>query len=218
LRSGKRLAAEREHSRAQIEEERRVVREREQLAEAYAVHVVLGETSVAEGGEHGGPDGPVKRLAVIVVNHGAFTITGLEAQSCYDGVKLGFPEGSKRLTGFGDVRELLRRDWNPSAEHALDGVLTPRDAGVRFESYLVPERELGNPIPWCDGLTGGGRGGSTGAARSARCAMTRPGSRETLVTRLHCAGTAGDPGLSGKAQENGIPLSSFQARIWSRRP
>jgi hypothetical protein len=147
------LAEEQARSRAEINEERRVAQEREQFTEAYTVHVVLGEMTVAEGGEHGGPGEPVKRLAVMVVNHGAFTITGLEAQFCYDGVKLGFPERSKRLTGFGNVRERLREGWNPSAEHALDGVLTPRDAGVRFESYMVPARELGSPYPlvrWID--------------------------------------------------------------------
>ena len=55
--------------------------------------------------------------------------------------------------GFGDVRERLREGWNPSAEDALDGVLTPRDVGVRFESYLFPAQALENPYPlvrWTD--------------------------------------------------------------------
>jgi hypothetical protein len=54
-RSDRLLEEERAYSRAQIDEERKLAREREQLAEAYAVHVVLGEITVAEGSEHGGP-------------------------------------------------------------------------------------------------------------------------------------------------------------------
>jgi len=153
-RSDRLLEEERRHSTDQIEEERRIAQEREQLAEAYQVQVVLGENSVGgEPNQFGDLDGSVRRLAVMVVNRGSFTITRVEAQFCYDGVKLGFPQRSKRLTGFGQVRERLREGWSPSAEHALDGVLTPRDAGVRFESYQIPAGELGNPYPlvrWTD--------------------------------------------------------------------
>jgi hypothetical protein len=153
-RSDRLLAEEREHSRAQIADERRVALNREQLTEAYQVQVVLGEHSIGgKPNQFGDLDGSVKQLAVMVVNHGSFTITRVEAQFCYDGVKLGFPQRSKRLTGFGHVSERLREGWSPSAEHALDGVLTPRDAGVRFESYQVPAGELGNPYPlvrWTD--------------------------------------------------------------------
>ena len=153
-RSDRLLAQEREHGRAEIEEERRIAREREQLTEAYQVQVVLGEHSTGgKPNQFGDLEGSIKQLAVMVVNHGSFTITKVEAQFCYDGVKLGFPQRSKRLTGFGQVRERLRKGWSPSAEHALDGVLTPRDAGVRFESYQVPAGELGNPYPlvrWTD--------------------------------------------------------------------
>jgi hypothetical protein len=82
-----------------------------------------------------------------------FTSTALKAQFCCGGKNPEAPERSKRLTGFGDVRERLREGWNPAAEHALEGVLTPKDAGVRFESYLVPAHALDNPYPlvrWTD--------------------------------------------------------------------
>ena len=79
---------ERAYSRAQIEEERGIAREREQIAEAYAVQVVLSEVLTASGDEHLGPGEPVRRLAVLIVNRGKFTITRIEAQFSYDGMSL----------------------------------------------------------------------------------------------------------------------------------
>jgi hypothetical protein len=138
---------ERALSRTQIEDERRLAREQEQLAEAYAVQVVLGERSVGE------PDDSVKRLAVMAVNPGSYTIRRVEAQVSYDGKSLAAHARYQRLPGFGEVRERLRDGWSPSSERALHGVLTPRDAGIRFESDDVHVRHPKSPYPpvrWTD--------------------------------------------------------------------
>ncbi len=146
-----------------IADERRVTREREQLAEAYLVQVVLGEKYLIV------KDVPIERLstapniygewtdalhlAVMAVNRGSFTITSVEAQFSYDGVSLEPPQGYQRLSGFGNVRPRLREGWSPSSERAMHGVLAPWDAGIRFESDEVSAERLNNPYPlvrWTD--------------------------------------------------------------------
>jgi hypothetical protein len=105
------------------------------------------------GGVFGDVDGSVKRLAVMVVNRGSFTITRIEAQFSYDGKSLVSHAGYRRLSGFGEVRERLRKDWSPSSERAMYGILTPLDAGIRFESDEVHVQNLKSPYPlvrWTD--------------------------------------------------------------------
>ncbi len=89
----------------------------------------------------------------MVVNRGSYTITRIEAQFSYDGKRLTPPAGYRRLSGFGQVRPLLRKDWRPSSERAMYGILTPLDAGIRFESDEVDVRHLKSPYPlvrWMD--------------------------------------------------------------------
>ncbi len=105
-RTGKRLADERAFSRAQIEEERRIARNGEQFSEAYAVH---GERSAS-----------ASRLGAIVINHGRYAITGIEAQ-----LRLGSSNpslvsftGRERVPGTKDLDARLRnRRTCPGAGH-----------------------------------------------------------------------------------------------------
>jgi hypothetical protein len=142
------------HTGRRIRAEHQITREREQLTEAYGVQVVLGERSTdGEADAYGDPDGSVRRLAVMVVNRGSFTITGIEAQFSYDGKSLVSHARYRRLSGFGQVRELLHKDWIPSSERAMYEILTPLDAGIRFESDEVHMQNLKNPYPlvrWTD--------------------------------------------------------------------
>ena len=101
-RSDRLLAEEREHSRAQIEEERRIAREREQLAAAYTVQVVPAEVPIRISGE-----GEGRQLAVIIVNRGKLTITRIEAQFSPDGMSLISHHGYKRVTGFENVPDAV---------------------------------------------------------------------------------------------------------------
>lgn len=145
---------ERAYGRTQLDEERRLERGKQQLAEAYQVQVVLGERAAGPPDPGTGrPDDSVRELAALVVNHGSATITGVDARICYDGSRIAAFARSKRLTGFGSVSARVRDGFSASAEHALDGVLTPRDAGVRFETDPVPVQRLANPYPlvrWTD--------------------------------------------------------------------
>ncbi len=116
-RTGKRLADERAFSRAQIEEERRIARNGEQFSEAYAVQVVLGERSTGEPGER---SASASRLGAIVINHGRYAITGIEAQ-----LRLGSSNpslvsftGRERVPGTKDLDAGLRnRRTCPGAGH-----------------------------------------------------------------------------------------------------
>ena len=125
-RSDRQLEAERKRSSAEIEDERRIARDREQLAEAHAVRVVHVWT----------PAGPqekpreARRLAAIVTNHGAYTITRLEARFSYDGKSLTTHRKYKRESGVDDIDESLRKRWWESDEEAAYGILTPQGSGV----------------------------------------------------------------------------------------
>jgi hypothetical protein len=145
------LAEERANSRAQIEEERRIAREREQLAEAYAVQVVLGEVYAGERDpvydEPVQPDGDsLRRLAVMVVNRGSYTITRVEAQFSLDGMSLISHHAYKREPGFESVPVGLRAGWGPADERAMHGVLAPWDMAIRFETDTVHVKFLKTPV------------------------------------------------------------------------
>jgi hypothetical protein len=142
-RSDQLLAEERERSKAEIEEERRIAQEREQLAEAYAVQVALGAVNIAKNSD---PGDVVKRLAVMVVNRGKLTITGIEAQFSYDGISLVQGHAAGRVSSFESVPEDLLPAlalppmaggfamYEEAAEPGMSRVLTPWDGGIRFES------------------------------------------------------------------------------------
>lgn len=139
-----------------IKEERRLTREREQLAEAYAVQVATGEQAVGRGGPVARGEGvqaEVKRLAVTVVNRGSFTITGVDAQLCLGGNSMQPYHRHTRVTGFEQVPDILRAGFYPSPERPLRGVLTPFDTGIRFETDQIHEDHLVMPYPvvrWMD--------------------------------------------------------------------
>lgn len=148
-RSDQLLEDERAHGRAQIEEERRIAREREQLAEAYAVQVVAAETPIRFAGDQG----TGKQLAAIIVNRGKFTITRIEAQFSPDGMSLIPHFAYKRMPGFDIVPDDLRAGWQDSSGQAMYRVLTPWDKGIRFATDTVHDKFLKSPYPvvrWTD--------------------------------------------------------------------
>lgn len=150
-RSDELLAGERKHSAAQIEEERRVTREREQLAEAYAVQVVPAEIPLRFIND----EGTGKQLVAIVVNRSAFTITRIEAQFCLDGRSLVSHFAYRRVSGFEELPVELRSATKDSAEHAMRGILTPWDLGIRYGTDTINDTSLKSPYPvvrWTDHL------------------------------------------------------------------
>lgn len=139
---------ERAYGKAQLEEERRLAQEREQLAQAYLVQVVLAEHAPPRlrSLESTQPRSDVTQLAVMVVNRGSFTITRVDMQFCLGNI-LVQPRGYERMSGFNRVDDKLRAGYAPAAERPLRGVLTPFDAGIRFESGDMHERDLASPYP-----------------------------------------------------------------------
>jgi hypothetical protein len=153
-RSDRRIKDEHDRADARLADERRLAREREQLAEAYAVQVVLGQRDA--GGEpdlYGQMDGSVQQLVVLVVNRGSFTITGVDARFSYDGASHVAYRQYERVPGFASMPDRLRAGWNWAPEQAMRGVLTPWDLGIRFESDEVHVQHLKGPYPlvrWVD--------------------------------------------------------------------
>ena len=154
-RSDRQLEEERALSRAEIEEERRIALKREQVAEAYAVQVVLGERTSGERDEvYDEPiDESVGRLAVMLVNRGSFAITRVEVRFSHDGGSLVPPGRYEHLSGLPGLSEKLRHGWTRFPEQAARDVLTPWDTGMRFESDDVHVQHLKSPYPlvrWTD--------------------------------------------------------------------
>jgi len=139
-------------ARAQLAEERQVALEREQRAEAYRVQVISAYTRV--GGRSGDPVASVRRLAAMVVNHGNYTITDVEAVFVFNGRSgPARPQRSVYVPGINDLPPEMRANWAASEGYAMESILTPRGTGIRFESEVVPERDLENPYPvvrWAD--------------------------------------------------------------------
>jgi hypothetical protein len=158
-RSGRRLAAEREHSdrqleeerahsRAQIEEERALSREHEQFAEAHAVQVAMVTTEPDE--EH------IRSVAAIVVNRGTFTIRRVEARFWLPGPNpsLVSPGYRERVQGADMLNEKLLLGMSGRLEGFVhDDILTPWDIGVRFEADPMDTANVVGAYPvvrWTD--------------------------------------------------------------------
>jgi hypothetical protein len=147
---------ERSHGRAQLEEERRLAREREQLSEAYRVQVVLGERwgASVKHNERGGPGAAeTKVLAVMVSNSGSYTITRVEAQFCI-GISMRQPHRHEGFANAAILPDAVLGDFRPAPELPLQGVLTPADWGIRFETDEIHVKYLVGPyyavVRWTD--------------------------------------------------------------------
>ena len=151
--SDKQLADERAFSRAQIEEERRVVRDREQLSEAYSVQVVARRLSTEAVGEEAVP---LEIYVAAVINHGHYTITGIEAQILL--TSGGSPSliPFTRREGVSSAEELtpvLGDRSAPRVRGSFTDRLTPWDLAVRFESDPIAAAKLVGAEPvvrWVD--------------------------------------------------------------------
>ena len=130
--------------------------EREQLAEAYQVQVLLAEESVTlptgtePVNEFGDPVGIMRCLVAIIVNRGAYTITDVECtfRLASRSETLVHPCRTEWLSGFAGLPERLRSgslrepDFNPGR-----GRLAPWDTGLLFESDPMPGEQLHDSIP-----------------------------------------------------------------------
>jgi hypothetical protein len=153
------LAEERQLADARLQAERESARDREQLAEAYAVQVL---TAVPEDKEVSGS--AMAKVLAIVVNHGRYAISDLEAQLHVE------TPGNTELVGFVSRERIPGREAIDPVllgpvimRQGLDSIrpagmlapsnLTPWDRGVRFESDAMTAATLQRCYPiarWTD--------------------------------------------------------------------
>jgi hypothetical protein len=155
-----RLQAEHERSDRQLREERQRAQDAEQLAEAYAVQVVHAEKLTGDAIEvvYEEPDPDVRSLVAIVVNHGRYTITGVEARfhlhSNSGGGSLVPPHRTELVSGWPRLNERLRADLaGPPEYNPYVNRLAPWDTGIRFESDRMAANFLLGAYPvlrWID--------------------------------------------------------------------
>ena len=140
------LAEQREHERAALEEERRLALEREQEAAANAVQVAL----VADGPG----DDHTWMLAVLVVNHSPFVITGVDARFHTIGQHLIDPDMREKVPGSHRLDFKLVQGMSGLAEALADtGTLGPWDDGIRFQSGSLDTSQAAGAYPvarWTD--------------------------------------------------------------------
>lgn len=147
------LADERAHSAAQFAEERRIAQEREQYAEAYRVRVLQGERDAGPPTDptYEEPDASLKRLGAIIINGGAYTVTGVEARLRFaDRTVVPFG-GSERVTGALGLDPRLSDGMTGLLEALSHGDrLAPWDVGLRFYSDPKPIAVWYPIIRWTD--------------------------------------------------------------------
>jgi hypothetical protein len=139
------VADEREHGRKLLEEERRLALEREQLAQAYAVQVLLAQLPGKDVTDAVTADRlATRQLLAGVVNRSAYTVTRIEVRFCL---------GTSTMVSHREVLQLpspstpeaLRTGPWPCPDPAMRGILTPFDGGLQFETEYMPERDLAEP-------------------------------------------------------------------------
>jgi len=114
-------------------------RRREQFNSAYRVQVVQGERPAAG---QAAPDAFEVVPVVIVVNRGPCTIKGVEAQFSVDDRSLVPGRSNKPVSNFTALPSGLWEQGDTSEEGAMQGILTPWDMGMRFESGEVKVQGL----------------------------------------------------------------------------
>jgi hypothetical protein len=151
----KRLAEQLAHSEAQLRNERQHAQEREQLAEAYAVQVVAARTSpkTVFANFEVAPENPVECPMAVVVNHGHYAITEVEAK--FSNGQAIYPIWEMRhLSSFTKLPpDLAVAPSGPWDIHSGGPVLTPQDPGMRFTGTRMALGELIGVYPilrWTD--------------------------------------------------------------------
>jgi hypothetical protein len=124
--------------------ERRLASEREHLAEAYAVQVVFlqGQARPNE-----------QRLMSFIINHGAHTITRVEAQFSPDGTRMITPVSQNRLSALSSLpKAVLAHGQGLETADTAARTVAPWDAGIVITTDVIPGR-LTDPsavVRWTD--------------------------------------------------------------------
>jgi hypothetical protein len=147
-RSDKMLAEERALSEARLREERQLFQGREQLAEAYAVQVVLMKRATDQA--------DANRLVALIVNHGSQTITQIEARFSPAGQGVISHHKQTRIPGHYNLPPelVVGQPFEAPAEAASYGDrLTPWDTGMSIETDVIGVQRLTDPraiVRWTD--------------------------------------------------------------------
>jgi len=134
-------------------QDRRRVDKREQYAEAYMVRVLQGERDAGPPTDeiYDEADAALKRLGAIVINGGAYTITGIEARlRLADCTVVPFGR-SERVTGTRGLDDRLKDGMTGLLEALTHGDrLAPWDVGLRFYSAPRPIAAWYPIVRWTD--------------------------------------------------------------------
>jgi hypothetical protein len=144
-----RLREELEHSAAQLREERLAVQGREQLVEAYQVQVTPLRLDAGTEGKQPDrdPGEPVERAGVLVINHGHYTIIGIQAKLCTGGNGLiGYASVDHR-SAFYHLPPELRGEGVHEGRPVKLTTLCPMDLGMRYTSDVIASKFLVDSYP-----------------------------------------------------------------------
>ena len=121
------------------------MREREQLTQAYAVQVLLAQlpqkdvTDAATGEQL-----KAWQLLAGIVNRSAYTITRIEVRFCL-GTSTTVSHREVVQLPSPSTPEALRTGPWPCPHPAMQGILTPFDGGLQFETEAIPVGDLPTP-------------------------------------------------------------------------
>jgi hypothetical protein len=148
----KRLAEEISAADERLRQERQGYQDQEQWAEASLVQVTRARMNVYQPSNQPPPDEPVEQAVAVVVNHGRYTITRVEARLCASGNVTGYGK-TEHLSSWFNLSEPLRPTGIWEAEGAPGNNLTPMDLGLRYTSDVLAKRLLVGNYPlvrWTD--------------------------------------------------------------------
>jgi hypothetical protein len=94
-----------------------------------------------------------RTLVLMMTNKGKYTITRVEAQFSPDGKSLLPHDTSIRIANLDNLPDKLRAGQPDLTEAARGSVLTPWDAGMRFECQRVHKKDISGPyavVRWTD--------------------------------------------------------------------
>jgi hypothetical protein len=147
------LEDERARGRKLLEEERRLSLEREQLAQAYAVQVLLAQLPHPNATDAAtGETLPTRQLLAGIVNRSAYTVTRIQVRFCLGGSTMVSHREVAQLPSPSTPDALRTGPW-PCPDPAMRGILTPFDGGLQFETEAISERDLADPYAlarWTD--------------------------------------------------------------------
>jgi hypothetical protein len=140
-----RLRLELDHSAAQLQMQLLEAQRQEQLAQAYVVQVTNMRTiAFKEPGDES--DEPLERATVVVVNHGRYTITRLDAR-LFEAGSIASYSKTRFVSSFVNIPAQFagKGAWEPQGISSTS--LTPMDVGMEWSTGRVAKKFLVGSYP-----------------------------------------------------------------------